>query len=922
MAFSRHAANHVTSNTTIGTVTDASSENLFLVTNVGPPRERNTAADHHTTSAMVSSSGHNYGSRSHSETYHQRMYTPNPTTDGITPVPRELQRQGATAAPSWIDDISGPVATSIDVDEEQDDHIRGDISANGQDNYFSSGTGQQRASPRSRFAPAALHTTFSSVQELESEDDEANQNEDGTEGSAARGWSPYGPTAERADDPHGTCDDEDDSGCHCGDVIGQLLRSGEYALCVEYGTSYLEQLQPGDVSLPQAQWVLCHLTRAYVRLSEMEHAKAVLALWSELLESSARGGGGAAACMSLVERQHWRVRLHLTTADLCGANGEREEAMQALVLAWRVQAYLHGPESHKCLSTYVRIAEIKIQLAQDAQAQQMVQHAAAQINNVHQQQRFVHATHMRSCSNPGEAEVPSSRPPSPGGERRTHRHHHQQEHKLLLLHNHVLRLQVVIAARQRRWKEALDLSNLSVEHLRAAVANCEALAAAGLTGASATTTAFQTEYRVLRTALGQALMRTAEVHHSSGAEIFSDNHATSSSAGRRSHQAHLQFELTLFAEGLDLISDCFPPTSEEVVRARLRLAALHALHDLHFKNSQHSAARSSVNSSTYWMQSKMNESAASHHQKRRGGHEATEGPSRLPSVPAAAPPQQPIARLMVQDVVSVLQQADVRGGKHVHLLIEAFEALADLEHSAGDFHSAATSYHKAKAAAGQLFAPDHERCAILQHKLAESLLAAGHWEDAVSLLHELKEWCLLCPAGVRPPVPLVVIHHSLGSAMRLAERFDAAEGFYRDALADEHIDFVTKTRVLGNLAALFLTRGDVDAAVHYNQLALTTRLARLGEWHQDVAASYANLAALYQRKKLPKQALFFSEKCLEVLSGKKAGEGGSRRNVTGEKVMGTSRALGSGGRGGELIDGVAAVRAWAQRTLRTPASST
>ncbi|CUG89357.1 kinesin light chain isoform 1, putative [Bodo saltans] len=837
--------------------------------------------------------------------------------------------------------------------------------------------------PNRFFAPAALHTTFSSVQEIESEGEDNDERHH--HGGGSRGWSParrsHGGESNSYDGMHyhhhhidetddhnqqrqtGTYrhddaqqeqyDDDDDANCcQCVDVIGQLLRTGEYALCVEYAASFLENVQPGDVTLAQTQWVLCYLTKAYIRLSEIEHAKVVLSLWSELLDQSGGGGGGAAACFAMpVERHQWRVRLLLTTGDLCSANGEREEAMQALVLAWRVQAYLHGPESKKCLSTYVRIAEMKVQLAQDTDAFSMVRYAAAQLVGID--------ANLVPISN--------------------NNNNIGNDIGLWLLWSHVLRLQVVLAARQRRWNEAAELSYRSIAFLRHALLRWEAPPSMSPASGSA--------YKALRTALGQALMRTAEILHSSAADVTdalgngnNDLQQQQQQAATKSPRSSKgESMLSMFAEGLQLISECFPPTSEEVVRAQLRLATLHSLREQQQHSRRHGGggrrsgggggtASNTTLAPSYWEQSaqanavKKNNNNRSHnnittlYESQQGNDERI---SPALGTPAEAPPHASTttstARQLIQNVVSTLQQSDVRGGRHVHLLIEAFEALADLEHHMGDYRGAATSYHKAKAAAGQLFAPDHERCAILQHKLAESLLSAGHWEDAVSLLHELKEWCLLCPAGVRPPVPLVVLHHSLGSAMRLAERFDKAEGYYREALADEQIDFVrealadeqidfvTKTRVLGNLAALFLTTGDIDAAIHYNQLALTTRMGKLGEQHQDVAASYANLAALYQRKCSPKQALFFSEKCLEIMNVVAATtvkrKHGQPHNNTSSNVKnslqkptrpspglqlsaaGSNHATGCGYSGVEMIDGVSSVRAWALRTLRTPAPS-
>jgi tetratricopeptide (TPR) repeat protein len=894
-------------------VTTDESGGPYLITNIGPPSTSRYHHHHHHHHPQQQQQYSSTNQSSGSSSFKQQLY-PSQQHGGMTiPIAQPSINaaalpQGGSVHTSWaaVDGRATPADTST----------QENVNTNGLAGVSFDHHSTYHYQHHLSFAPAALHTTFSSVQEMESEDDDdahrpiAQQGTEGDEGSDDRS--------------HG--EDDTPDCCQCVDVIGQLLRTGEYALCVEYGTSFMERVQPGDVTLAQTQMVLCHVTKAYIRLSEMEHAKAVLSLWGELLDQS-RGG----ACLTSVERYQWKVRLLLTTSDLCSANGEREEAMQALVLAWRVQAYLHGPESRKCLATYVRIAEMKVQLAQDGDAFLMVQYASTQLKEP-----------ISEACKGDDANVDT-----------TAAAEHNSGTGLLLLWSHVLRLQVVLSARQRRWSEAGDVSHQSLVFLRGAIERWEARAAAvhraGMPDAGRAMD--PAEHRGLRIALGQALMRAAEIYHSSGE--LDGGGAMRRSPRHRGESA----AIAMFAEGLHLVSECFPPTSEEVVRARLRLATLHALrHHQRSSSSSTSSSSTAAHRLSYWEQSNIDGNRSKKSQQQRSRSSATNDNNSTatranhpndddeyghvengPSPPSTKPPLE-TAKSMIQDVISLLQQADVRGGRHVHLLIEAFEALADLEHHAGDFRSAATSYHRAKAAAGQLFAPDHERCAILQHKLAESLLSAGHWEDAVSLLHELKEWCLLCPAGVRPPVPLVVLHHSLGSAMRLAEKFDKAEAYYREALADEQIDFVTKTRVLGNLAALFLTTGDIDAAIRYNQIALTTRMGKLGEHHQDVAASYANIAALYQRKRCPKQALFFSEKCLAIMNAlttmsagshaREPHQGAARREMRQPSALqlnprpscgGTSAA---GNCAAELVHGVATVRAWALRALRTPPQPT
>ena len=92
------------------------------------------------------------------------------------------------------------------------------------------------------------------------------------------------------------------------------------------------------------------------------------------------------------------------------------------------------------------------------------------------------------------------------------------------------------------------------------------------------------------------------------------------------------------------------------------------------------------------------------------------------------------AKAVVTTLLDDLNQSEVRGANQVHALIEVFEALGDVESKLHDYRAAAAALHKAKSAALNLFSPDHERCALLQHKLAEVLLMVGHCDDAYHLL--------------------------------------------------------------------------------------------------------------------------------------------------------------------------------------------
>jgi hypothetical protein len=71
--------------------------------------------------------------------------------------------------------------------------------------------------------------------------------------------------------------------------------------------------------------------------------------------------------------------------------------------------------------------------------------------------------------------------------------------------------------------------------------------------------------------------------------------------------------------------------------------------------------------------------------------------------------------------------------------------------------------------------------------------------------------------------------------------------------------------ILGNLAALKLTVGDVSAAIHFNQQALTLRLGHRGSASLDVAASYGNLADLSLRCGQFKDAVVNADKCMETV---------------------------------------------------------
>lgn len=635
-------------------------------------------------------------------------------------------------------------------------------------------------------------------------------------------------TAQHIDVPLAQSEYSEDSNecrelCQCVSVVETLYRSSEHVLCVEYASAVLEMVQPNELSLDDALTVLRCLASSFIRLSEIERSRTVLQLWGELLDA------GRHHLRTPAERHRWQLRLHRCTADLCTANGEREEAVQELVHSWRIEAYLHGPESLVCVKTYLRIAELKIELMQDTEAYSMLQHATAMV---------------------------------------------RRPERDVLLWCVAKRLFGVVAERQQNFAAAVASLSEAVNLLRGAT-DATALDRVDVEGVRS---------RSLSVELAACLMCLAELQLRT---------VSSSSAERSS-------ALETFEEGVAVLRDCMPPTSHPVVRARLRHAALVASSPtlpLRRISTSPSATTSPTRSRThaadmtYYHRSLL--SAASKTSSKKLKAEAADAVASLADPHAALR----CAHALVSDVLDELNQGEVRGARHLHVLVEVYEALGDLERRLGDHRAAATSFHKAKAAAGQLFAADHERCALLQHRLAEELLVCGHWEDASHLLKELHEWCLLCPSGHMPPVPLVVLNHSLGSAMRLGEKFDEAERYFLAALQDPSIDFFTASKVLGNMAALQLTRGDIDGALVYNRQALTLRVKNLGEVHDDVAASYANLAAMYQRKGNTHQALFHANKCLETIEALK-----QRRASNSSAVR--------------FAEDMSKVKAWAIRTSR------
>lgn len=219
----------------------------------------------------------------------------------------------------------------------------------------------------------------------------------------------------------------------------------------------------------------------------------------------------------------------------------------------------------------------------------------------------------------------------------------------------------------------------------------------------------------------------------------------------------------------------------------------------------------------------------------------------------------------IERLLAILQQRSVWGQQHTNVLFEVHEALGEMYSHRGEHEKAARNFEKALSASKMLFAPDHEVSASLQHKWGEALLMCGRAEEALYLFSELREWIVACPTNRMPPLPLFVVAHSLGNAMRCMERFDEAMAFYQEALGSEGCSSDCAARILGNMAAVRRTVGDIDGAISYNREALCHRKRALGDHHLDVAASHGNLAELLFESKLYKDALWHSEQCIRIV---------------------------------------------------------
>ena len=549
--------------------------------------------------------------------------------------------------------------------------------------------------------------------------------------------------------------------CHCVSVVQDLLNSSEYLLCVEYGAAVLAQQVVGELSLTENCEVLHCVAAAFTRLGEIEHARGALALLERVVTTSRHWH-------TRIERHKWLVRLHVDLAELHVHNGEREEAVQQYVLAWRHQSHLFGPESLRCLRTFVTVAELKLQLMLDHEASTMLEHAARII---------------------------------------------QAPEQCLSLWVTIRRLQAMLQRRQRKFTAAVLLLQDVMLKLEGAMPALE-----------------PAEHKQAMIELGSTALQCCEI------EV---NHMSSPES--------LKSAFEHFARAHRLLKQCFPPTHPLLINANLRLAQLYA-----HRGIMDSIGGSSVASTSRGVNASICSSAYFH---------------QMIGDEAAADPKLGLrkAKEIVEQVLDQLSQEEVRGAKHIHTTIDVLDALGDLQLKLEEPRAAAHTFGRALSTSKQLFAPDHERCALLQHRLAEALVCTGHCEDAFHLLQELREWCLLCPAGRMPPVPLVVLQHSIANALRMMERFGEAETNYLAALANKDCDYDTRSKILGNLAALKLTIGDVPSAISFNKQALTLRLGHHGPHSIDVAASYGNLADLCCRNGELKEAIAYADKCMTTV---------------------------------------------------------
>ncbi len=234
----------------------------------------------------------------------------------------------------------------------------------------------------------------------------------------------------------------------------------------------------------------------------------------------------------------------------------------------------------------------------------------------------------------------------------------------------------------------------------------------------------------------------------------------------------------------------------------------------------------------------------------------------------------------LQGLLEEVRQAELRGNQQSPILIEIFEVLGDTYVASKRMEDARVSYDNAMNVAHQLFAPDHEVCASLQHKLSEACLSCGRYDDALSMLQELIQWHRACPRDKAPPIPLFALQHSIGNVMKAVERLDEAKEWYSAALRSVGNETSSATnlraKILVSLASVHLQRGDRKDAIALQEEALRLRLSHLPPTHFDVLSSYHALALLYEEDNLLHDAIQMSEKCMRAIGEGCAGTEGAK----------------------------------------------
>ena len=143
--------------------------------------------------------------------------------------------------------------------------------------------------------------------------------------------------------------------------------------------------------------------------------------------------------------------------------------------------------------------------------------------------------------------------------------------------------------------------------------------------------------------------------------------------------------------------------------------------------------------------------------------------------------------------------------------------------------------------------PEHENVANILGRLAEAHRQAGDSAKAEPLYE--RALGIYEKAHGPDALPLAVILNNWGQSYAAEGKYDKAEPHYRRALTicekarPEHADTAT---VAANLAMLYQNRNQLDQAEPLYRQALTIREKALGADSPEVAATIANLVALYR----------------------------------------------------------------------------